>query len=1261
MPVRPLSPASLLRGAYYYFVSALAAIWILSLHTIIKPTKRLVRRARDLLVGCLCGRDRGGCALRSDQQAALSRAHAKLNLPLYEHQRDYSSSAAAAGGFARASGHAGPDCDAPWSLSACPLAHRTLTTRDGTRLTYHVLFPGNPRVIVLASGLGFASDFTVFSPLVHRYGRVGGDFSFISWNYRGLFSSRSDGAPRRLAIPNHAEDLVEIMQREGYRTADLIVGHSCGVQIAIEFASVRPDLVQRLVLINGTYGNVFDTALQPLFRVPFLSSCIAFVIETLIDRPHLLRTVAWALRPALFLYVHIYRRLWQSETMEALLGPNYFKEFLDGYVYNALSSEEHSRNYLRLFQELNAHSAYHLLREIRQPTLVISGLLDVLTPAYLGFEMARRLPRGRHVVAKLSAHVALLEQPELVIREISVLLERTPLPPDVAELAAGPPRFGARREEGVGADSCLSPFSRAAALSSLLHPPPSNSNPWRGRASTTGASRENSHSRARMSTSYFPHDSDEEAFEHVDDHAALQFEVTTEAAEAEAEAEAAHDRGGSAELFPEDIPTQAELDQAAAMLQAASAVVSASAATTASAVAAPSPAPAQATAAPGHTGQPATVTFDPSLPPPAAHLRPVAVLTCADQGHRKHDDEALMRHLRAAHVPAEHVVWHAPPRPWTHYRAVVVRSVWGYYLRPAEWEATLAAIEAAGVPCANSVAALRWNSNKVYLRDMAAAREAELKAGAAAASWPFDFIPTEWLGQADLARPAQLERLLIARGWSAQGAVLKPTSSAGGFGTVRLPTPGNASFGAAVRAAHDRHVQPSRPDAGAGAGAGAEPTWMMQPFQAQIVADGEFSFFFLLSPDAGPGDDAAAEQGQSRGPHLRFIHAGQKRPAAGSFLVQPINGGLLTPWHPSPAQIDAARAILRATPFGAPSSRDLLYVRVDCIRAFDESTGRPDPAGKFLLMEVEAVEPDFYSHLTPGFDALYFDAVKVFLCRAGVWDLGEACEKSVRAADDGAAQAKTKVVQEVEEEGATVGAGAAAAVVAATGAGANLGVRTPPRAPRPSTNAGTPGSVRAAAAAFAALAAAASAPSVSAPLVHDPASHVGQLIEHFEHVVEEETAKAAPTALPLSAAASPAKAAAAAATVAAAIPTISVPAAALSNSPISAPISDEISAEPERPADAAVCQAPIEPQPVVSESESASNPSSQSALSPAAEENASEVPVAEDTVAAAAEEGAQEAAAAPAADAGASSTASGTAKKKKKKKNKSKAHANAVA
>jgi pimeloyl-ACP methyl ester carboxylesterase len=82
------------------------------------------------------------------------------------------------------------------------------------------------------------------------------------------------------------------------------------------------------------------------------------------------------------------------------------------------------RNYLRLFQELDAHSVYHLLPEIAAPTLVVSGALDFFTPAYQSRQIARRMPNATHLRLWRASHFALHERRDDVLAAMRAFLDK---------------------------------------------------------------------------------------------------------------------------------------------------------------------------------------------------------------------------------------------------------------------------------------------------------------------------------------------------------------------------------------------------------------------------------------------------------------------------------------------------------------------------------------------------------------------------------------------------------------------------------------------------------------------------------------------------------------------------------------------------------------------------------------------------------------------------------------------------------------------
>lgn len=114
---------------------------------------------------------------------------------------------------------------------------------------------------------------------------------------------------------------------------------------------------------------------------------------------------------------------------------------------------------------------------------------------------------------------------------------------------------------------------------------------------------------------------------------------------------------------------------------------------------------------------------------------------------------------------------------------------------------------------------------------------------------------------------------------------------------------------------------------------------MIQPYLAAIEA-GELSLLYFGG---------------------RLSHAVLKRPADGDFRIQTQHGGTHVFVADPPAEaVCLAETVIAAAP------EPLLYARIDLVR---------DPALGWLLMELEAIEPDFYLAHDPAGGAGFAEAV----------------------------------------------------------------------------------------------------------------------------------------------------------------------------------------------------------------------------------------------------------------------------------------------
>ncbi|UPT73268.1 MAG: hypothetical protein M0D55_15465 [Elusimicrobiota bacterium] len=114
---------------------------------------------------------------------------------------------------------------------------------------------------------------------------------------------------------------------------------------------------------------------------------------------------------------------------------------------------------------------------------------------------------------------------------------------------------------------------------------------------------------------------------------------------------------------------------------------------------------------------------------------------------------------------------------------------------------------------------------------------------------------------------------------------------------------------------------------------------MIQPYLAEIAAEGEWSFVFLGG---------------------KFSHAVLKTPKGGDFRVQEEHGGRTTAAVAPAALIAQAREAARLSP--GPQ----LYARVDGVRRGSE----------LVVVEVELIEPSLYLQFAPGAAKALAAAVK---------------------------------------------------------------------------------------------------------------------------------------------------------------------------------------------------------------------------------------------------------------------------------------------
>src|SRR5690554_7888486 len=95
----------------------------------------------------------------------------------------------------------------------------------------------------------------------------------------------------------------------------------------------------------------------------------------------------------------------------------------------------------------------------------------------------------------------------------------------------------------------------------------------------------------------------------------------------------------------------------------------------------------------------------------------VALMTCSTLPSHEHDDEPLHAALRERGVTVEQAIWDDRRVDWSSFDAVLIRTTWDYQEKHKEFLAWAERV-AEQAPLYNPAPIVRWNTHKLYLREL---------------------------------------------------------------------------------------------------------------------------------------------------------------------------------------------------------------------------------------------------------------------------------------------------------------------------------------------------------------------------------------------------------------------------------------------------------------------------------------------------------------------------------------------------------------
>lgn len=272
-------------------------------------------------------------------------------------------------------------------------------------------------------------------------------------------------------------------------------------------------------------------------------------------------------------------------------------------------------------------------------------------------------------------------------------------------------------------------------------------------------------------------------------------------------------------------------------------------------------------------------------------------------------DDGLLVELLQPRIDASIHAWDDDRVDWCSFDLVVIRSTWDYSRRREEF---LGWVDAVGDRLHNGPALVRWNSDKHYLRDLAAVG--------------LPVVETTYVAPGEAPPVIDCD------------SVIKPTISAGARDTGRFG-PDQAEHANALIAA---------------IGASGR-TSMVQPYLPAVDTDGEIAIVFI---------DGEPTHALRKRAVLRPGEVAPVRDDAAGAAEAMYDSDLVRAATASRADLESARAVIDevARRFGGPP----LYARVDQLH---------DGAGRPVLLELEAVEPHLYLDESPDSARRFADAI----------------------------------------------------------------------------------------------------------------------------------------------------------------------------------------------------------------------------------------------------------------------------------------------
>ncbi|MFJ5623258.1 alpha/beta fold hydrolase [Peribacillus loiseleuriae] len=247
-----------------------------------------------------------------------------------------------------------------------------------------------PTLVLLHGFLSSSFSFRKLTPFFQ------GDYNLLAIDYPP-FGKSEKSSSYTYSYQNVSSSIIHFLEAKNLKKV-ILIGHSMGGQLCLQICKLRPELVEKVVLLSG---SSYLTPMRPSIRratyLPFF--------------PLLVR---WYLGKS-GIEKNLHNVVYDKQMIDDEMRNGYLEPFLQKGMFQALG---------RMARHFEGDLSADDLQAIKTECLLIWGEHDQVVPLSIGKRLQTDLPHAKLIVLKEAGHLIPEEKPEEVYNYIHEFLRK---------------------------------------------------------------------------------------------------------------------------------------------------------------------------------------------------------------------------------------------------------------------------------------------------------------------------------------------------------------------------------------------------------------------------------------------------------------------------------------------------------------------------------------------------------------------------------------------------------------------------------------------------------------------------------------------------------------------------------------------------------------------------------------------------------------------------------------------------------------------